>query len=586
MSYTIEYFMWGYQTHFLIGLRTAAESLFEKLDPELNPQVFMVGLLTENGPDRHPICVEPEDCVYRPERFSSVKARATELDKLDSEHQVFNSHPIAQKHHLLRIKKRALSGAVKECIQADDVERGVVSFCSGPVLVGGHDVIVVLQLSRAAFQSHYALTKSVKDRLWFQRSLIDATISEFMGLAAEGLGKPEPGSGGRAVDREADEVIRSAGKALMYVASYSGASENYSGIHGFFDACSEISSLKYEGADGKGRMFVGRIGHPNIKVDLALSTPVRIKDYRAVRKLLEMSSGGLSLLTDSALIYGLGGIKEPYDLEQEDLFTIEFRKHHDWELCHGTRRLMRVTYGQPSLPRTGVEKNTFENNVTRIFKGISGEDIGRLWTLVLDAIKQKHGTMVVISDQAKEEAARLKNQSTGIMPTRLDPELMKRVTAIDGAVLVDRDGVCHAIGVILDGLASAKGTPSRGARFNSAIRYVESQATPCLAVVVSADGTVDFIPNLRPQIQRSEVERAIATLRGLREDALFKRKIFYEVMDWLREHAFYLLPSMCEEVNHLRREVEATRDRVANSDIKIVYHDIVPNADMNEEYFI
>ncbi len=38
---------------------------------------------------------------------------------------------------------------------------------------------------------------------------------------------------------------------------------------------------------------------------------------------------------------------------------------------------------------------------------------------------------------------------TVVEPFALTPELIKLVTAIDGAIL---DGTCHAIGVILDGL--------------------------------------------------------------------------------------------------------------------------------------
>ena len=70
---------------------------------------------------------------------------------------------------------------------------------------------------------------------------------------------------------------------------------------------------------------------------------------------------------------------------------------------------------------------------------------------------------------------------------------MPLLTAIDGALLVDPDGTCTAIGVILDGRATRGGDPARGARFNSAVRYVEGADHPCLAMVVSEEGTVDVI---------------------------------------------------------------------------------------------
>jgi DNA integrity scanning protein DisA with diadenylate cyclase activity len=76
---------------------------------------------------------------------------------------------------------------------------------------------------------------------------------------------------------------------------------------------------------------------------------------------------------------------------------------------------------------------------------------------------------------------------------------MDNLTAIDGSVLLDTQGVCHAIGVILDGIAKEQqGDPSRGARFNSAVRYVGSRAArSCVVVVISEDGRVDVIPQGR-----------------------------------------------------------------------------------------
>ena len=85
------------------------------------------------------------------------------------------------------------------------------------------------------------------------------------------------------------------------------------------------------------------------------------------------------------------------------------------------------------------------------------------------------------------------------------------------AVLLDPQGACHAVGVILDGTARSDCTPSRGSRDNSAIRYVGSTDTPRLAVVVSDDGTVDVVPLLRPRIRPSAIESTISAQRGAPE---------------------------------------------------------------------
>jgi DNA integrity scanning protein DisA with diadenylate cyclase activity len=100
----------------------------------------------------------------------------------------------------------------------------------------------------------------------------------------------------------------------------------------------------------------------------------------------------------------------------------------------------------------------------------------------------------VISLDAAEEAQRLSTQATLMEPTVLTPAMVEAVTSIDGAVLLDVGGRCHAIGVILDGDVSPLGTRARGARYNSAVRYVQSHRGRALAIVVSEDGTVDIRP--------------------------------------------------------------------------------------------
>jgi DNA integrity scanning protein DisA with diadenylate cyclase activity len=584
--YTIRLFMWGYQAHFRISAQVATEGIFNQLDNKLIPRVFLVGILVEDQDDRYPICIEPEDCGYEPDSFSDVKEQAQHLEAIDEERLIIHSHPIAQENHNQRLKLRALKNAIQATINRYDEYRGVISFCSWPVLVQGYRVCVVVQFNRDAFQSHYSLIKDrVDGRYAIATSLIDATVTECLNACVEALHKPDPGSGFGIVERDYDEIIRAAGKYLMYTPASAGA--EIDGLHGLFEACNTISSLRYEGAETIGRMLVARRGHPNIETTLALVRPVRMGDYRAVRKLLEMSSDELCLLSDSGYIYGLGKAVSLYDQRAEDLFSIRFTKHYTWELYHADHLMMRVVYGQPELPKPRIDRRKFESDIQRIFSQVTPKETAHLWELVIEATRQKHGTMVVVSAGAHEEAKRLENQATVIEPVVLTLQMMKMVTAIDGAVLIDPSSTCYAIGVILDGLASKKGTPSRGARYNSAIRYVESSNYPCLAIVVSEDGSIDLLPNLMPQIRRSAITEAIMQLRKIKDEKNFDAKMFSKTMDWLSSHKFYLLPEVCNEINSLRREVEVVRDHLLEpTSVRIVYSDFIPNEEMDESYLL
>ena len=80
----------------------------------------------------------------------------------------------------------------------------------------------------------------------------------------------------------------------------------------------------------------------------------------------------------------------------------------------------------------------------------------------------------------------------GEFPLLHQSRLPQRLAAVDGAILMDPRGFCHAFAVILDGIASATGDPSRGARYNSSIRYRDSREGPTAIVIVSEDGGVDI----------------------------------------------------------------------------------------------
>jgi hypothetical protein len=437
-------------------------------------------------------------------------------------------------------------------------------------------VCVVLQLNEKCYSNYYSLNKDkVDNRYRISTSLIDATIKEYLDGCADALLKPDPGSRLSILNREYEEIIRSAGRRLMFTPGWAGNT-----IHGLYDACNMISSLKYEGIDGNGKMLISSRGHSNIETIIELESPVSVNNYRAVRKLLEMSSSEFSILSDANKIYGFGNLTGNYDQNKENLFSINFKGYYSWELEHDNHKMMFVKNGKPKLSKTVIEKSKFKNSVKRILNNANEED---LWEIVIEATKQKHGTMIVISNGAKDEAKRLKNQSTKIKPIQITNKIVNMLTSIDGAVLIDPKGVCHAIGVILDGMASEKGTSARGARYNSAIRYIETSNYPTLAVVISEDSTVNLIPDLMPQISKSRIIEKIDILERLQneEDNISVKK-FNHTMDWLTNYSFYLDKDMCEKINTLKKEIQPKLD----TDMKILYPDLTPNEEMNETYFI
>lgn len=243
-------------------------------------------------------------------------------------------------------------------------------------------------------------------------------------------------------------------------------------------------------------------------------------------------------------ILGLGNISPgiaPWSTQ--NIFEIEFLEHYHWQLLCGDEVLLVSRYGVPSLPQETFPRVPLIDTFRRLFPEANDGEVNDFIALFDAAVEQRHGSMLVVAKDAEIEAERLRGQGTRIIPTKLTPELFRRVSGIDGTILVDPHGVCHAIGVILDGPARPECTPARGSRYNSGIRYVGDTETPRLAVVVSDDRTVDVIPILPPRIKRSVIEEQIVALEAATRDN------YHASINWLDKHRFYLKEAECDRVN-------------------------------------
>ncbi len=483
---------WGHQTKFRTEAQALANSIFDELDPSLRPNVLLVGLVSDHDKDLYPLFVDAPGQDYSPNLFSEASRRARELRAKTYGENGDSIDPLEKRRIVLDTWRLA----VEEVLAESDDATKVVSFCSAPRPVEEFLVSTVLQLDRNAWRAYFALRQDEDDQQAARpASLLEATVLQYMRKCAVGLAERHAGMYESVQDLDHEEILRAAGRILADYPALGGQRDL--NLRGLFNACNTISSLRYEGGAGVGALIISQPGHEGVKVRVKLRRPVRLYDYTAVRKMLETTRPGYALLSDGAVVYGIGALNLAYSVPGESLFQVSFQQHYVWELSYGARVLMRVSYGHPRLPRLSINEGRFRVAITRTFGMMESDQFDRLWEMALAATKQAHGTILVIGENAAKEAERLAKQSAPIDPIQVDEEGLLALSSVDGAMLMDPDGVVHAFGVILDGRASTKGDPARGARFNSALRYVDSSESPCMAIVVSEDGGVDVIPGQR-----------------------------------------------------------------------------------------
>lgn len=588
MKKCLKYFMWGYQQHYKYNAQKYAEDLFGEISSDLKPQVFLVGLLREEIEGSYPICIEPEDCGVNINLFDNIDQLSGLIYESHPRRNMVHSEPDYHKRCVEDLKKECLVKAVKQLIDENFEGQNITSFVSYPVLLEGYEIFLVLQFSENKYCKFYSLNRSEVKITNFitskvSKSLINSLVNYYLSEAIEPLYKPRSGVYTDEIKTDKKELLRLA--AANFIGTAISAATQSHATYELFDICNYISSLKYEGDSSIGKLLICRENHPNIDIFLRLEHPIKLTEYRKVRKLLEVSSDNVNLYSNGDYILGLAKLKGEYKAENEDLFIINFSDAHQWEMIHASSIMMEVKYTNPMLPKPRIDKYTFDDLLDRILKDVSEDDLKTLWNIVNVSTEQKHGTLIIIHNDAKVESERLQNQSIAIKPTGLNSDIIRSITSIDGAVLLDRRGICYSMGVILDGIATSKGTSARGARFNSAIRYVEMQKKKCIAIIISEDGMVDLYPQLNPRIKKSEIAKRLIELREVIGQKTVDYDKYRPLMNWFRDNEFYLSKEECNEINELKNTFKS-KLKMEVGMIYIDYPDFEPNVEMDQSYFI
>ena len=580
----LKYFMWAHQHSTLDGIQRYAEELFQEISPKLKPRVFLLGLLRDKKEGlkypQHPVCIQPEECGIDVALFSDVDDVANSIWKNDRRRNVLYGMPYIHENYHYEVKRDATHSAVQQLVDKNFEGKKTASFVSQSVRLEGYEIFVVLQFDEDDYDSFYGL--GANGRL-FRQSLLNYLIWTFLGESLDTMYRPRAASVPQDILIDKKEVMRMAASEFVSKVIFTVCQSRESWE--FLNTCNYVSSLKHEGEASAGKLIACKEGrHPNLEIVLKLANPIRLAEYRKIRKLLEIASGDLSLFTDGLRILGLGKIKGKYKAKNQNMLTVDFSGAHRWELSHGSHTMLTVKHSNPIFPKPKINREIFDDLLKRTFLEISSDAIENLWGIVGTATTQKHGALLIISSEAEKEAVRLSNQSTMIEPALLNESLTRSVTSIDGATLLDSSGICHSIGVILDGISSDKGTSERGARYNSAIRYVENNRKKCIAIIISEDGMIDLYPDLAHRIRKSEIEEYLDRLRTQSEKNILDVEEYHAIIHWFDAHEFYLTQGQCDEIN----EIKITCNNKENSDpyrVFVLWNDLKPNSDMDDSYF-
>ena len=573
----IKLFMWGYQPHFRSQFEHQANRVMEELRvSSAAVECLIVGARRPGHDNPNDVCVEPEDGKWDPSLFDGLLGSIeAEVDRHPLQNVAYGDEP-SNRDKPENIRRDSVRKAVQKALVDYDSSHRVESLAGRSAPVGDFYVVPVLQVPTSLFERFRPLPKPVSDGFFSgHASLIHAALALVLDEAHDELLRPDPGRE-LLPSRSSAEIARQAAGIFMRTPTIALRDRGLGGSE-LFDRFNMISSLMYEGARGTGRLLLTNPDSGSVDRTLTFAEAVPFREPRWARKALEMASGQTALVADCEKIFGLGELASGVDpWETQDIFQIEFLDHYHWRLSCGREVMLISRYGSPSLPQEPIPTARLTDTYQRLFPGTRPSDLARFMELYRVAVNTRHGSTLVAAEDAEQEAKRLQRQGTRVAPARLTADLFRQVSSIDGAILIDPRGDCHAVGVILDGGARPECTPARGSRYNSAIRYVYSCDTPRLVVVVSDDRTVDVVPLLHPRIKSSAIRNAIDELESSSKDN------YHEWINWLDRHRFYLDKHQCDRINAALERIGQEPREVG--EIWLDRDKFIPDSGFNESY--
>jgi len=393
---------------------------------------------------------------------------------------------------LIQAKNQLLVRYIQQGISKDETFKHYTSFCSELFQDDNSYYLIFVHLPSQFANKFYSLPKDIyySPHYILPSSLLNSLMLNYLNECVRVIKENENKKVIEMYSKGAKDYIRLAGELLTKRISFSICNNI---PNNFFDCINSISSLYYEKSGCKGMLLLVNNDNPNLELTIKFIEPIELNKYKTVRKLFEISSDNNMLVSDTQFVYGIGKLKKDYDKTDEKIYIIEVNKSNKWKLYHNNNLLMAVELGHPVFPQPKFKIELLDEKLIKKIGEISDEQKKNIYNVINAAILQTKGTIIVISKNALTESQRLKKYSINTEPFKLVPDIVHKITAIDGAVMMDINCICFSFGLILDGIANIdKGDNSRGARYNSAIKYLETNPDSII-IIVSEDGMVDVI---------------------------------------------------------------------------------------------
>lgn len=267
------------------------------------------------------------------------------------------------------------------------------------------------------------------------------------------------------------------------------------------DIINEVAGYYYERKECNSKLCI-LLDEKSLKykVEFAEEILLEIDQIRMIRKVLEMVQEGQCLVIglrdrNSCVkqVLGIAGEKEC-----QGTLVFKIKSHLNWMMELNDEVVIGYRNGKYIIEHLYFKLKEFEENYKSVFDIHNMEDAKEI---VREAILLNHGSSMIFIDTTNIKAMESLKYAKSVgfeceSKGKLSVEKLRNISAIDGAIMLDKDCHCLKYGMILNSEQQANGSLARGSRYNSVLNYIQNcceKDIPAMGVVVSEDRTVDII---------------------------------------------------------------------------------------------
>lgn len=538
-----------------------------------------VSILCLAKTDAQNITIESD--LYSEKDFITIHSLAQSLPEITPKTRLLSNNPKHHEREAKALRNQLYKNAIIQICNSFNFNEEKKTYVAGAIESDKFQLYPIISIKKSEFNKFYQLSTDKYRTFNFDTSFLHSCIEVILAK----INSISINDEGDYPFSWSEEEVH--GKAARRFISRLGAFAGYINSD-IYNILNTISSLKYEKKENNSYILFSGKRNNFIEYKVEFETPSDFLNYRKTRKLLEITSSDNFLITDGVCVYGYGRIANDYNPASESIFTVKITGNYTFEVLHANNLMLRSEYNKISINKTRISKNFIFNTVKRIFRIDDAKTLNMYHQIISSCISSDHGTIIVFTPRASEEALRLEQDSMKVVPFFPTTDEISLITRIDGAVICDEYCKCHCIGAILDGDSVKEANSSRGSRYNSAFRYVSKigRDSAILVVIVSDDGMVDILPHLIPLVSKEDLSKTIQEFIELNLEEDKSGRKFKKLHDKLKNYEFYLSQEDCDRINPI--VVKANNDgleRVQGPCIMLLEDEFSPNLDLQEDYF-